>query len=825
VIDRVDLALRRLRRALSHSQWAARWLGVPEPAGRDAAGLLLVQIDGLARAVLEQAFESGHAPFLLALLAREDHLLHPLYAGVPSTTPVMQAELFYGVRGAVPAFSFVERGSGRGTYMAEPEGVRRVERRLAAQGAPLLAGGSAYCDVYTGGAADPRFCMASIGLGDLWRTQRPGAIPLLALGFAPALARASLRLAWEAVRALRGLGRGLRAQQDLRAELKFALARLAVGVGLSEAVVLGAKVDLARGLPVVHVNLLGYDEYAHRRGPSSASALRALRDVDRAVARLARAARRSVHRHYDVWVYSDHGQEPTVSYLESHGRSVGETVTEVLRAHGVEGSAPAAEALRGVQGQRARLFGFELLRLVAPGLAPPPAAQTRGGIAVSAQGPVGHVYPPRPLRGEEREALARAIVREAGVPLVLFAADDGHACAVNAQGRHRLPDDAARVVGAEHPLLAWVARDLAALCHHPDAGDLVLLGFRPEGGSLSFPHENGAHGGPGPRETDAFAVLPPDTPLPPPAPDAPRLAAAGASEPVAVLRPLDLRAAALTLLGRADAPTARRARPRRRALRIVTYNVHGCRGMDGHVSPERVARLLARLDPDVVALQELDVGRARSGGVDQAQAIAVALEMESHFLPTLSVEEERFGNAVLSRLPTRLVHAGPLPARAGRRREPRGALWVELDVGGRAIQLLNTHLSLYPRERSLQVETLLGPDWLGHPDCAPPRVLCGDLNALPFFPVCRRLGRVLRDVQGGRTRPWRTYAGLVPLGRIDHVFVERELSVERVAVPRSDLARVASDHLPLVVDVELAVGPGAEGRVAAAAAATAPTRS
>ncbi|HLF41081.1 MAG TPA: endonuclease/exonuclease/phosphatase family protein [Acidimicrobiia bacterium] len=238
----------------------------------------------------------------------------------------------------------------------------------------------------------------------------------------------------------------------------------------------------------------------------------------------------------------------------------------------------------------------------------------------------------------------------------------------------------------------------------------------------------------------------------------------------------------------------------------MTYNVHACVGLDGRLSPQRIARVIARHDPDVVALQELDVGRARSGGVDQARVIADLLQMLLEFHPVLSVEEERYGDAVLSRLPMRPVRLGRLPALDRQPPlEPRGALWVEVGEGPTALQVVNTHLSLHPVERRRQVEALLGPEWVGGIAPGTGTVLCGDFNALGWFPECRRITRSLRDVQVGHPghRPRNTFWGRLPLGRIDHIFVDRALEVVHVDVPDDALTRVASDHLPVIVDVRL----------------------
>src|SRR5690606_8796058 len=253
----------------------------------------------------------------------------------------------------------------------------------------------------------------------------------------------------------------------------------------------------------------------------------------------------------------------------------------------------------------------------------------------------------------------------------------------------------------------------------------------------TFATENGSHTGPTPEETGAFCLLPRDTWLPP--------------RPRYWLRPAHLREAALALLGRGG---EERAQVRRlsgagsRRLRIMTYNVHGCLGMDGKLSAQRIARVIARSSPDVVALQELDMGRARSAGGDQADLLARYLAMDFHFQPALHVEEEKYGDAILTHLPLRLVRAAALPGLPGDPgREPRGALWARIDVYGTPVNVINTHLGLSPRERLAQVEALLGEDWLGHPECTGPVILCGDFNALPSSKVCRLLRERLDDAQ------------------------------------------------------------------------------
>ncbi|HEX5377680.1 MAG TPA: endonuclease/exonuclease/phosphatase family protein [Phenylobacterium sp.] len=237
--------------------------------------------------------------------------------------------------------------------------------------------------------------------------------------------------------------------------------------------------------------------------------------------------------------------------------------------------------------------------------------------------------------------------------------------------------------------------------------------------------------------------------------------------------------------------------------RILTYNVHRCVGADRRLDVGRVADVIAGLEPDIVALQELDVGRARTGGVDQAHEIARRLDMAFHFHAALKVEEELYGDAILTPHPERMVQVGPLPGYPRiPRLEPRGALWIAIEIEGQQVQVFNTHLGLVPREQQIQASFLAGPAWLGHPERQGPTILLGDFNATASSVVYRTLetdlvaARALAPVR----RPTATFPARLPVLRIDHVFVSPEIEVLDVSVPFSPLARAASDHLPLVMD-------------------------
>ncbi|BBK31640.1 endonuclease/exonuclease/phosphatase family metal-dependent hydrolase [Stella humosa] len=242
--------------------------------------------------------------------------------------------------------------------------------------------------------------------------------------------------------------------------------------------------------------------------------------------------------------------------------------------------------------------------------------------------------------------------------------------------------------------------------------------------------------------------------------------------------------------------------------RILTYNVHRCRGGDGRLSPARIAEVIASAKPDIVTLQEVDVGRRRSDHVDQANEIARELGMQMHFHPAFHVLEERYGDAILTAHPSRIVHAANLPGlQHYPGMEARGALWAAVEIDGRELQVVNAHIGLLAYERKLQVSALLGPDWTGNPACKDPTILIGDFNAVPRSRAYRRMAERFTDAQRAAGIPRPTFPARLPVIRIDHVFVSQSIKVLKTEVIRTPLARVASDHLPLVMDFTFAPGP------------------
>jgi endonuclease/exonuclease/phosphatase family metal-dependent hydrolase len=224
-------------------------------------------------------------------------------------------------------------------------------------------------------------------------------------------------------------------------------------------------------------------------------------------------------------------------------------------------------------------------------------------------------------------------------------------------------------------------------------------------------------------------------------------------------------------------------------LRIASYNIHGAVGADGRRRPDRIAGVLAEIDADVIALQEVPLG----GNVLPNVLRSLVQSTGFHYVEgvTIDTEERRFGNAVLSRYPIVGTRAIDLSFGA---REPRGALDADIDCNGHRIRFIATHLGLRAAERRAQVRRLL--DTFDTRDM--PVVLTGDLNEWFLW------GRTLRWLTSHfqRTHAPRTFPSRFPVFALDRVWVRPRERLVRVAVHRTALAREASDHLPLVAQID-----------------------
>ncbi|MEO7431136.1 MAG: endonuclease/exonuclease/phosphatase family protein [Dokdonella sp.] len=218
-------------------------------------------------------------------------------------------------------------------------------------------------------------------------------------------------------------------------------------------------------------------------------------------------------------------------------------------------------------------------------------------------------------------------------------------------------------------------------------------------------------------------------------------------------------------------------------MRIATWNMHAGVGLDRRFDPDRIARVINELDADVVALQEF----GSRGAFDMCAHLQAACAMHMIVAPTFLKRGSDFGNALLTRSPPRdvVVHALGVDTR-----EPRNAIDLRVDLDGGDWRLVATHLGLRTSERRIQVGKLVS--LLGDVR-EQPTVLLGDFNEWSARGALATI-----DQRFGMTASPKTFPSLFPLSALDRIWIAPATACAERSVHRSRLARLASDHLPLV---------------------------
>ncbi len=237
-----------------------------------------------------------------------------------------------------------------------------------------------------------------------------------------------------------------------------------------------------------------------------------------------------------------------------------------------------------------------------------------------------------------------------------------------------------------------------------------------------------------------------------------------------------------------------------RPLRVLSWNVHGCVGVDRRLDPVRVAQLIRTIDPDVAGLQEVDLCHRDAHGRDALEVIAEETGLAGVHGPTMQRPKGDYGNAVLSRWP--IAAALPLDFSVPGR-EPRGAMDVTVVCPGGSVRVVVTHLGLGRRERRRQVDRLLHR--LDRPlagtsgaDDRHPLILMGDFNEwLPW-------GRTaLTGLKSAFAESWnrRTFPSVLPVLSLDRILVRPAPPAGGRRRPAPRGCWKASDHLPLIADL------------------------
>jgi endonuclease/exonuclease/phosphatase family metal-dependent hydrolase len=240
-------------------------------------------------------------------------------------------------------------------------------------------------------------------------------------------------------------------------------------------------------------------------------------------------------------------------------------------------------------------------------------------------------------------------------------------------------------------------------------------------------------------------------------------------------------------------------------LRVATYNIHKCRGLDQRVRPARIAEVLDELDADIVALQEV-VGRGGRSNDDQARYVAEALGYHPAFGENRRYNGAAYGNLLLSRFPVVGFWNYDITARG---REPRGVLRADVRLGdGQVMHLFNVHLGTAYIERREQARHMVSRRILRNSNLDGSRIVLGDFNEWIPGEATRLLSahfgaRSLRSRAARR----RTYPCVLPLLRLDHIYFDESFKLHRLELHRSRKALVASDHLPVLAEFSLQPRP------------------
>jgi endonuclease/exonuclease/phosphatase family metal-dependent hydrolase len=236
-------------------------------------------------------------------------------------------------------------------------------------------------------------------------------------------------------------------------------------------------------------------------------------------------------------------------------------------------------------------------------------------------------------------------------------------------------------------------------------------------------------------------------------------------------------------------------------FRIATYNIHKCRGVDGRVHPERVARVLEEINADIVSLQEVVSHEGAAIADHQADYLAGRLGLFGAMGETRKHRGGAYGNVTLSRWDFKLIR--PIDITIGRR-EQRVALRTDIRMGGHILHMFNVHLGTAVRERRHQAIRLIDRDLLRAVDISGPRIVLGDFNEWVRGLVTKTLVAEfhLTDLHAHLTRA-RSYPALLPMLHLDHIYFDHHLKVEKAFYHRTRRSLIASDHLPLVADLVL----------------------
>lgn len=468
-------------------------------------GVVFVQIDGLAEPVLRRALHSGDVPTLDRWLRGGSHRVVPWETDWSSQTGVSQCGLLHGSNVDMPAFRWVDKTTGAVVVSNHRSSAQEIERNHSDGNGLLANHGSSYGNLFSGDAERAALTMSGagrvkeghVGAGYTRYFSRPNQA-----------ARTLVSTVVEVVRERRAAGDQKRRDVVPRVErdMVYALLRAFTTVVSRDVCVAGVLHDMNDGWSAIYVDLVGYDEVAHHSGPERADTLAVLRDIDRQIARLERAAQ-WCPRPYRFVVLSDHGQTQGTTFHDRYGETLAELVERLMgTASTVDPDADAGKT-----------ESTAWLRLARHKKAPTPERSTNA--TVLASGNLGLVYlpgEPRRLYLEEIEArypgLIQGLREHPGIGFLLVRSQTSGSLVLGRDGVRRLQDG---VVEGEDPLAPFgpsAPAQVARTDEFVNVADIMVNSlYDPELDEVAaFEHQVSSHGGLGGPQTHPFLLAPTD---------------------------------------------------------------------------------------------------------------------------------------------------------------------------------------------------------------------------------------------------------------------------------------------------------------------------
>jgi uncharacterized membrane protein YvlD (DUF360 family) len=501
-------------------------------------GLVIIQIDGLAAPILANAIRVGLTPRMAKWVRSGDYRLIEWECSPPSQTSASQAAILHGTNDDIPAFRWFEKESGRLMVSNHPADAAEIERRISSGDGLLAANGMSANNLFSGDAKRTLFTMSKIR-----EPSKVADIDAFSLYFVDpsAFVRTIVLTIGEAAKEW-SQARRQRAsdiQPRVHRGRSFAVLRSITNVLMRDLNLTFLVQAIGRGVPIMYVDFVDYDELAHHAGPERLESLTSLAGVDRALASIERAVA-NAPREYSIVALSDHGQTQGATFLQRYGLTLDQLVrqlmgggaaslsisekgegwgpvnallTEIANRPGVAGRATAS-ALGGRRDDHAVQLGSSSKAVTEKGKDAPE-------VVVGASGNLANVYflaEPRRMTLEEIEAtypgLVEGLTSHPGIGFVLGRSEQLGALAMGARGVHYL--DTGRIDG-EDPLAIFgdrTAEQLRRLDGFAHVGDLLVnSAYDPALEEVAaFEELVGSHGGFGGPQVRPFILAPADLP-------------------------------------------------------------------------------------------------------------------------------------------------------------------------------------------------------------------------------------------------------------------------------------------------------------------------